>query len=75
MPCRITAVPASAKEFHSFSTSFGAAGSGDGQLALAEHSGLAVNQTTGDLYVADTGNGRVEQFSSSGAFVMPMPMM
>jgi hypothetical protein len=41
-----------AAEVHVFSTSFGTAGSGDGQLELAEHSGLAVNDTSHDIYVA-----------------------
>jgi hypothetical protein len=49
--------------------SFGSPGSGDGQLSLAEHSGLAVNEATHDIYVADTANHRVSQFSASGAFV------
>jgi NHL repeat len=50
-------------------TSFGATGSGDGQFELAEHSGLAINDETGDVYVADTGNHRVDQFSSAGTFI------
>ena len=32
-------------------------------------SGLAVNDEIGDVYVADTGNHRVDEFSSSGAFI------
>jgi DNA-binding beta-propeller fold protein YncE len=32
-------------------------------------SGLAVDQVTGDVYVADTGNHRVDEFSPSGVFV------
>jgi DNA-binding beta-propeller fold protein YncE len=63
------AAPAFAAEVHVLSSSFGAPGSGDGQLSLAEHSGLAVNQTSHDVYVADTGNGRVEEFTAAGAFV------
>jgi uncharacterized membrane protein len=31
--------------------------------------GVAVNQATGDIYVADHNNGRVQRFDSSGAFV------
>jgi hypothetical protein len=70
---------ASAHETHLFTTSFGEAGEGAGQVSLAatrvgeepRHggSGLAVNDTTGDLYVADTGNHRVDQFSASGSFI------
>jgi hypothetical protein len=37
-------------------------------LSLASGSGVAVNSTTHDVYVADTGNRRVDQFSS-GTFV------
>jgi DNA-binding beta-propeller fold protein YncE len=63
------AAPALAAEVHLFDTSFGSAGSGNGQLALTEHSGLAVNPSSGAVYVADTGNGRVEQFEADGTFV------
>ena len=65
----LTANPAAAKEFHTGFSSFGEAGTANGKLALAEHSGLAVNQETGDVYVADTGNARVQEFSSSGTFI------
>jgi DNA-binding beta-propeller fold protein YncE len=54
---------------HIAKSTFGSAGSGDGQLELAEGSGLAVNDTSHDVYVADTGNHRVAQFDSSGTFV------
>jgi NHL repeat len=73
-------VPANAPaaQVHVLSSSFGSAGSGDGQLELADPnlfltgapgSGLAVNQETGDVYVADTGNHRIAQFSSTGIFI------
>jgi hypothetical protein len=71
----LTANLAVAKEVHLFSTSFGATGSGDGQMSLQAAgsgvvgSGLAVNEETHDVYVADTGNHRVDEFSSSGTFV------
>ena len=55
---------ASAAEVHVFAGSFGA-----GELLLAESSGIAVNNQTGDLYIADTGNGRVAQYSSTGTFI------
>jgi sugar lactone lactonase YvrE len=48
---------------------------GKGQLSLvagerrSAGSGLAINQTTGDIYVADTGNHRIVEFSSVGSFV------
>src|SRR6185312_14050883 len=55
--------------------SFGSEGSGNGQLE--EPHGVAVNDSTeplvqpaaGDVYVVDSGNNRVEQFSSAGAYV------
>ncbi len=64
----LIAAPAFAAETHVFSSSFGEAGTGNGQLELRAHSGVAVNQETGSIYVGDTGNGRVEQFESSGVF-------
>jgi NHL repeat len=45
--------------------SFGAAGSGAGQFN--EPSGIAVNDTSGDVYVYDAGNRRVEWFDSTGS--------
>jgi hypothetical protein len=36
---------------------------------LNEPSGVAVNNATGDVYVADQGDNRVEQYSSTGAFL------
>jgi hypothetical protein len=65
----LTATPALAAETHVFKEAFGEAGSGDGQLALAEHSGLAIDQTTHDIYVADPGNGRVDKFDLAGTFI------
>jgi DNA-binding beta-propeller fold protein YncE len=45
----------------------GRAGSGDGQLSEPE--GIAVDEATGDVYVLDQGNDRVEFFSAAGGFV------
>jgi DNA-binding beta-propeller fold protein YncE len=42
-------------------------GSGDGELAFPR--GVAVNQASGDVYVADTSNQRIEEFGPGGAFV------
>jgi DNA-binding beta-propeller fold protein YncE len=61
------ASPASALSTHVFSSSFGTQGSGVGQVSSPQ--GVAVNQATGDVYVADTGNARVDEFSSSGTFI------
>lgn len=60
-------VSAFAERGHVFEKTFGSAGPGDAQLS--EPQGVAVNEATGDVYVADRGNHRVEQFTSSGAFV------
>ena len=62
-----------AAELHRFSTSFGEAGSGNGQLALTNRSGVAVNTETGDVYVADTSNSRVQEFEANGTFVRSFP--
>jgi hypothetical protein len=50
-----------------FKQSFGTLGSTAGQLA--NPAGLAVNTSTGDVYVADHDNNRVEQFTSTGTFI------
>jgi Tol biopolymer transport system component len=71
----LPSAPALATYTHVFSSSFGGAGSGDGQIELLTHtgrrggSGVAVNSSTHDVYIADTGNHRVDQFSASGAFI------
>ena len=77
----LSASPASAKtEFHAFAFSFGEAGEGNGQLALTHFretgdyrtfggSEIAINQETGNVYVTDTGNKRVEEFSETGTFI------
>jgi hypothetical protein len=59
--------PALAQRKHVFGFAFASAGAGDGQL---ERPGaVVVNEATGDVYVLDRGNGRVEIFSASGAYV------
>jgi hypothetical protein len=47
--------------------SFGGAGSGAGKLS--DPGALAINEATGDVYVVDTGNNRVDEFTESGQFV------
>jgi DNA-binding beta-propeller fold protein YncE len=70
---------------HVFSFSFGASGRGEGQF---QHpSGIAVNNLTGDVYVADRNDNRVEEFKPVlnptgeltgekyvGAFTVPYPV-
>jgi hypothetical protein len=73
--CLFTA-PAWAGE-HYFQDSFGSAGAGAGELELETvsylsdlpDSGLAVDDETHDVYVADTGNHRIDEFESDGTFV------
>ncbi len=66
---------AGATQFHRFSKAVGSAGSGAGQLLLHTGdeanagSGVAVNNETHDLYVADTANNRIAEFDASGTFV------
>jgi NHL repeat len=47
--------------------SFAGPGEGAGQLQAPE--GLAINVTTGNLYVADTGNARIDEFDSTHSFL------
>jgi NHL repeat/WD40-like Beta Propeller Repeat len=71
--------PAMAVRGRILTGTFGSAGSGAGQLLLTPQeegatgqnagSGLAVNQATHDVYVADTGNHRVDEFSAEGGFI------
>ena len=65
----IVASPALALDTHVFSLAFGSTGAGAGQVSLAANSGVAVNATTHDVYVADAGNNRIDQFSAAGVFI------
>lgn len=58
-----------ASQPHALIGSFGSSGSAAGQFELTAESGLAVDQSTGNVYLADTGNHRVDEFSGSGAFI------
>jgi DNA-binding beta-propeller fold protein YncE len=61
----LASAPALAKS-HAFSGSFGSAGAGNGEFN--EPFGVAVNDSTGRVYVVDKGNSRVEFFSASGTY-------
>ena len=63
----LVAGPASAVESHVFSSSFGGTGSGAGEMSSPH--GVAVNATTHDIYVADTGNARIDEFEADGTLV------
>ncbi len=52
---------------HEFTKSFAKKGSGDGELTAP--SGIAVNEASGDIYVADKGNSRIERFNHEGVFL------
>jgi hypothetical protein len=58
--------PAGAFVGYAMPSFFGAGGSGSGQFV--EPAGVAVNDSSGDVYVYDSGNLRVERFSASGSF-------
>ncbi len=62
----LCSAPALAVRGHLFGGSFGGEGAGNGQLSGPV--GVAVNDATGDVYVVDVGNSRVEYFSSAGAY-------
>jgi hypothetical protein len=63
----LCSAPALAQRMHAFSASFGGEGAGNGQLSRP--GALAVNEETGDVYVIDRGNGRVEIFTAAGTYV------
>jgi hypothetical protein len=59
--------PALAQGTHVFSFSFANPGSEAGQVSSP--AGVAINPLTHDVYVADQGNHRIDEFEASGAFV------
>src|SRR4029077_12719934 len=52
-------------------TEFGSEGEGAGQFKGGQEpaNGIAINQESGDVYLADTANNRVVQFTAEGQFV------
>jgi NHL repeat len=52
---------------HVLANTFGKEGPGAGELR--DPQGVAVNEQTGDVYVLDAGNVRVDRFDSSGKFI------
>lgn len=63
----VSVAPAVAVRGHVFSGSFGKAGAGAGEFS--EPVSVAVAESSGDVYVIDKGNDRVEYFSSGGAYL------
>jgi DNA-binding beta-propeller fold protein YncE len=51
-----------------FSSEFGGAGEGAGQFRSP--TGVAVDQSSGDVYVVDSANARVEKFGPAGEFLL-----
>jgi DNA-binding beta-propeller fold protein YncE len=62
-----TSAHALSQQGHVFTGTLGTMGSGNGQLL--EPSAVAVSEATGDVYVADRGNARVEILNAKGEFV------
>jgi hypothetical protein len=56
---------------HPFGSSFGeaCAAAPCGPNQFSDPSGIAISNETGDVYVADKGNNRVEYFTSTGTFI------
>ncbi len=50
-----------------FITKWGSEGTGDGQFTRIED--IAVDPSSGDVYVAELGNGRISKFTSDGKFI------
>jgi len=53
---------------YEFVTKWGSIGTGDGQFGTSGPYGIAVD-ISGNVYVADTGNGRIQKFNSNGVFL------
>jgi hypothetical protein len=64
----LASAPASAAIHYVQVGQFGSSGTGDGQFAPFAAQGAAID-ASGDFYVADGGNARIEKFSSDGTFV------
>lgn len=62
-----SSAPATAHLFRGFGFAVGHQGAGN--LEFNAPKGIAVEQTTGDVYVADTGNNRVQVVSGSGEYL------
>ena len=53
---------------HAYSAQFGSSGSAPGQFSGP--AGVAVEQSTGDVYAVDQFNNRVEKFDAGGGFLL-----
>src|ERR1700722_4852307 len=66
--CVFWSASAVARRAYTYTGTFGAAGTGAGELEAPQS--VAVNDQTGNVYVVDTHNFRVEEFDSAGNFVL-----
>lgn len=67
----LLSTPAAADVSHVYSHSIGsAASSPPAPYPVSTPSDVAVDSATGDVYVADTGNHRVQKFDSAGNFIL-----
>src|SRR5690606_31455204 len=60
-------VPSASEAAPVFVRAWGLTGSGDGQFNSPD--AVGVSPVTGDVYVADRGNNRIQQFTRDGGFV------
>lgn len=65
--CALSSLPSVAQAEISYLSSFGGAGVAAGKLTTP--AGIAINDTSGDVYVVDRASNRIEQFSAAGAFI------
>jgi hypothetical protein len=63
----VSSAPALAGTGYRFDHAFGELGAGEDQFS--EAGAVAVNQTSGDVYVGDHGNNRVERFDAKGSYL------
>jgi DNA-binding beta-propeller fold protein YncE len=61
------AATAPSPSFFNVASTFGSSGAGAGQMQSPQ--AVAVQPTSGNVYVADTGNDRVDVFGASGSFI------
>ncbi len=61
------AAPSMAAEGYTLTSYIGSQGTGNGQFQGP--TGIAVNETTGDIYIADSGNNRIQEFGPEGTYI------
>lgn len=69
----MSAVPAKGVTLgHTYDFEFGSPGSGAGQFSVGPNRGMgiAIDHSTGEVYVTDADNARVQKFDSDGNFVL-----